>query len=298
VVVPATTPMANVAHGERHRNAESSYGDIGPVVAVNYEGPPHKRVRGEASGGNQGAAQSMARTRRRPESRVPTTKNNFTSKEAEHGAEGLASPNAQGVYRHSLSGPSTQQRWALANVQGQQLFLVEGRVEEGASHCINNTVQQEDEGHLIQIPSTFDEQYRVLLAVTEDDWARRAVDQIKCRLCPNRRFGKWDDFQRHCKTTEAHPVDIHFCEGCGDFFARTDSLKRHLSRPPAECLDVTPERAEEKRRETVRVHEDFMESLTTGEAIGTPFAHTIKQMFPESSKKRTGSGWERRRVQA
>jgi hypothetical protein len=67
-------------------------------------------------------------------------------------------------------------------------------------------------------------------------------------------------------------------------------------------LKRSAERAEEKRRETAREHGDFMErlerSLTTGEEIGNPFAHIIKQMYPELSKKRTGSGWERRRVQA
>jgi len=57
---------------------------------------------------------------------------------------------------------------------------------------------------------------------------------------------------------------------------------------------VTPEKAEVKRRETERVHGDFIgrveRNLTTGEEIGTPFAHIIKQMYPGSSKKRTGSG--------
>ncbi|KAF8497385.1 hypothetical protein F5888DRAFT_1634356 [Russula emetica] len=88
-----------------------------------------------------------------------------------------------------------------------------------------------------------------------------------------------------------------YCDHGGDFFARTDSLKRHRDRHPYECLDVTLERAEEKRRETERAHGDFTRrverSLTTGEEIGRPFAQIIKRMYPESSKKRTGSGWER-----
>jgi hypothetical protein len=269
------------------------------------EAPPHKRVRGKPSCGIPEAAQSMARTRRRPESRAQTTKIN-TSKEAGRGAERLATPHVQGVYQHSLLGPSSQQGWALTTSQGQQLPWVEERVEGEleASHHVNNTVQQGDENHLFQIPSTFENGYRILLAATEADWARGAVEEIKCRLCANRGFKKWDDFQRHCKETEAHPISITFCNYCGDFFARTDSLKRHVDQRPAERLEVRPEKAEEKRRETERVHRDFMErverSLTTGEEIGPPFAHIIKQMYPESSKKRTGSGWarERRRVQA
>jgi len=272
------------------------------VVAENYEAPPHKRVRGEPSCGIPEAAQSMAKGRRRPESRVPTTKKKQYIQGGRARSGEARNPNAQGVYHRSLPGPSSQQGWALTTVQEQQLPWVKERVEEEASHHVDNTVQQGNGNHIFQIPSAFEEGYRILLAATEADWARGAVDQIKCRLCPNRGFRKWDDFQRHCKTTEAHPISITFCNHCGDFFARTDSLKRHVDQRPAECRAVTPERAEEKCRETERVHRDFMErlgrSLTTGEEIGPPFAHIIKQMYPESSKKRTGDGWERRRLKA
>jgi hypothetical protein len=182
----------------------------------------------------------------------------------------------------------------LTDAQGQQLPWVEERVEEEVSHHMASVVQQE-EGNLFQIPSDFHAGYRILLAATEADWTRGAVDEIRCRLCADSGFTKWDDFKRHCKTTEAHPLEISFCKHCGDFFARTDSLKRHRKRPPYECLDVTPVRAEEKRRETEREHREFMgrveRSLTTGEEIGTPFAQIIKRMYPESSKKRTGSGF-------
>lgn len=292
-VVPAMTPTSDAIHGKRRRDAES-YGNIGPVVGEKHDEPPHKRVRGKASGGILEAAQSMARTRGRPETRV-STKNKHTSEGEWIGAERLAIPNAQGMYPHFLPGPSTRQGRALTE-QRQQLLWVEERVEEEASHHVDNTAQQQDKDKLSQIPSTVEEEYWMLLAATEADWARMAVDQIRCRLCPKRRFRKWNDFQRHCKTTEAHPTDISFCEHCGDFFARTDALKRHLGQPPAECLEVKQQRAEEKRRETERLHRDFMErlgrSLITGEDIGAPFAHIIKQKYPESSKKRTGSGWE------
>ena len=294
--MPATTSVSGVAHGKRRRDAGKPYGEIEPLTAENYEGPPHKRVRGEASDGI--LEESQSRTCHKPETRVPT-KNNHTSEEAGCGAERLATPNARGVYHHSLPGPSSQQGWVLTTVQ---LPWVEEREKEEVSHHINNVVQQEDEDHLFQIPSTLEEGCRLLLAATEADWMHGEIDQIRCRLCPNSGFRKWDDFQRHCRTTEAHPINISFCGHCGDFFARSDSLKRHLDRPPPECLEVTPERAEEKRQETERVHGDFMErlehSLTTGEEIGVPFAHIIKQKYPESSKKRTGRGWERRRARA
>ncbi|KAF8487551.1 hypothetical protein F5888DRAFT_1810655 [Russula emetica] len=287
-VGPATTSMSNVAHGKRRRDAEESYGN--EVLVVDAM-PPHKRVRGGPCNGYPEAAWSEARTHRTPDTRVPTN-NNYTSKEAGRGAEGLATPNVQGVYHRSLLGPSSQQGLVVTTAQGRQPLGVEER-EEALHHMVST--EQQEEGHLFEIPSDF-EGFDILLAATEADWTRRAVDEIKCRLCPNRRFRKWDNFKRHCRTTEAHPLAISFCGHCGDFFARSDSLGRHLKRPPTECLDVTPEKAEEKRRETERVHGNFMgrlgHSLTTGEEIGTPFAQIIKQMYPESSKKRTGSGWE------
>jgi hypothetical protein len=286
--------MSCVAHGKRRRDADEPYGNGVPVVDVM---PPHKRVRGGPCNGNLEVAWSGARAHSTPDTRFPTN-NNEISKEAGRGAEGLATANVQGVYHRSLLGPSFQQHWVVATAQGHQLPRVEERVEE-ASHHMASTEKQE--GHLFEIPSDFEE-FRILLAATEADWTRRAVDEIKCRLCPTSGFSKWDNFRRHCKTTEAHPLEISFCEHCGDFFARSDSLRRHLKQPPAECLEVTPEKAEEKRRETERVHGDFIgrveRSLMTGEEIGVPFAQTIKQMYPESSKKRTKSRWEQRRVQA
>ena len=258
--------------------------------------PPRKRVRVGPCNGNLEAAWSGAGVHHTPDTMVPTNSNEI-SKEAGRGAEGLATPNVQGVYHCSLPGPSFQQGWVVTTAPGQQLHGVEERAE--VLHHMASTEQQE-EGHLFEIPGDF-EAFSILLAATEADWTRRAVNKIKCRLCPNSEFSRWDDFKRHCRTTEAHPLEISFCEHCGDFFARSDSLKRHLKRPPVECLDVTPEKAEEKRQETEGVHGDFIgrveRSLMTGEEIGIAFAQIIKQKYPESSKKRTGSGWEQRRVQ-
>jgi hypothetical protein len=91
--------------------------------------------------------------------------------------------------------------------------------------------------------------------------------------------------------TKADPVVFSFCARCGDFFARSDSLWRDRNNPPGVCIEVTPDETELKRRETNRVHEEFKvwekHCLETGEDLGTPFSHVIKQMFPESSKKRS-----------
>jgi hypothetical protein len=175
-----------------------------------------------------------------------------------------------------------------------KLTWVEGSVDEEAVHHIDSTVQQqhEEETELLVIPRKFKPGYRLLLQASEADFARGAVQAIKCRICPDTKLKNFEEFKRHCRTTETHPLEIHFCDHCGDFFARLDSLKRHRNLPPAECIKVTPAIAAEKRRVTEDEHEDFIRrlehGLMTGEDIGRPFSQIIKEKYPESSKKRTG----------
>jgi hypothetical protein len=101
----------------RRRELEWAFerGDVAVVVGES-----------SSSGGVLEAAKSIAWTRRRPEDRIPEMKCR-TSKEAGCGAEGLATPNAQGMCCDSLPGPS----WALANAQGRQFPRIEKRAEEG-----------------------------------------------------------------------------------------------------------------------------------------------------------------------
>lgn len=291
--------MFNVAPGKRRRDMEESYVNGGSAVIDNYEMPPHKRVRGSSDGVLE-AVRSDVRTGHKPEIRIPQEKNS-RSKEAGHGAELLVTPIAQGMYHPSSLGPDFQQGWAVTTAQGQQLPWSQERVGE-ALHHVDSTVQQQAENNLIRFPQNFDEGYRALLAATETDRENQAVPEIRCRLCHNTGFSTWADFKRHCETTEAHPLKITFCDYCGDFFARGDSLNRHRKKPPVECLVITKDIAEGKRRETERVHKDFMErlvrSLVTGEEIGMPFTQIIKNMYPKSSKKRTNGGWEQNRLQA
>ena len=87
--------------------------------------------------------------------------------------------------------------------------------------------EKQEEGHPFDISSDF-EGFSMLLAGTEADRTRWAVDEIKCRLCPNSVFSKWDDFKRRCRMTEAHLLGISVCGHCGDFFARSDSLRRQI----------------------------------------------------------------------
>jgi hypothetical protein len=108
----------------------------------------------------------------------------------------------------------------------------------------------------------------LLLQASEADFSHRAVQTIKCRLCPDTKLKDFEEFKRHCKTTDTHPLEIHFCDRCGDFFARRESLKRHLNQPPAECRKVTPAKAVEKRRAAKEGHEEFMRRLEHGSMTG------------------------------
>jgi hypothetical protein len=151
--------------------------------------------------------------------------------------------------------------------------------------------QEEVQREYFEIPKNLKIGYRSLLMATQADRARGAVHEIRCRLCPQATFKKWGDFKRHSDCTETHPLSIYFCEDCGDHFARSDSCQRHRGHRPPECLQVTPEKAEAKRSATQTAHDAFIarlrEYLTTGkEYIGMSFSKTVKDMYPDSSKKR------------
>jgi hypothetical protein len=172
----------------------------------------------------------------------------------------------------------------------------------GAVHHIDSAVQrrqqrqgrQQQEDEYLKIPNKLKPEHRALLAAAQD---KLVVPEIRCRLCPGTRLKTWEDFKRHCETMEAHPLTITFCDKCGDYFARTDSLGRHREIPPRACTDTSSERAKEKREGTEREHEAFKERLReclrTGEEIGKPFWQIIKEKFPESSKKQRRAGGRR-----
>jgi hypothetical protein len=177
-----------------------------------------------------------------------------------------------------------------------ELTWVEGSVRAEAVRHSDSTTQQQrqEEGRekLFKIPRKFKTEHKALLVATEADLARGTVQEIKCRLCPDTNFKKWEDYKRHCDTIEAHPLKISFCDFCGNFFARGDSLRRHQINQPPECASVTPERAAAKRRETQNAHDEFIGRLKVclkrGEDIGKSFSQIIKKKYPESSKKCKG----------
>ena len=253
-----------------------------------------KRARGgETAKGIPKAARSAARTRHKPVARIPKQRINGKPKEAGRGVERLATPSSQGIYHQSLPGPSFQQDWAVDATNGKPTW-VEGRVEESAVHHIDSTVQQQQQQQAtkcFKIPRKLEPEHRLLLQTSKADIARGAVQVIKCRVCPDANLKDFEEFKRHCRTSEAHPQELHFCDRCGDYFARSDALRRHRRMPPPEC-NVDMKTAAEKRRETEKALTDFtrhlQDCLETDADIGRPFSQIIKDMYPGSSKKRTG----------
>jgi hypothetical protein len=255
-----------------------------------HEVPPQKRARGVKT------ARSAARTHHQPVARIPKTIVVSKPKAAGRGAERLATPSAQGIYHQPLPGPSFRRDWVVNAADGTPTWD-EGSVDEEAAHHIDNTVEQRHEevtNKLFEIPRKFEPGHRLLLQASDADFARGAIQAIECRLCPNTKLKNFQEFKRHCDSTEAHPLVIHFCDQCGDFFARPDSLARHRKQRPPECRMVTPEEAAQKRWATEEAHDEFFRRLEHGlrteQDIGKPFSRIIKDRYPKSSKKRKGSG--------
>ncbi len=291
-----TATSSSVALGKRHRETEVSYGDEGPVEVDTHKVLPPKRARG-----GKGAKriltkveQSTARTLDKPVARIPKKKDNRKPKEAGRGAERLATPSAHGIYHHPLPGPSFQQDWSVEAAHGQPTW-VEGSVDEEEAHHIDGMVQQQQQVEvtkLFKIPRIFKPVHRLFLQASEADFARGAVQAIRCRVCPGMKVKDFEEFKGHCNTSETHPLEIHFCERCGEYFARHDSLNRHKDKPPDVCLEVTQEDAAEKCRVTEEQHQKFAQrleyGLMTGGEIGPSFFEIMRKIYPKSVKKRTG----------
>ncbi|KAH9982808.1 hypothetical protein BGW80DRAFT_1555843 [Lactifluus volemus] len=267
--LPEWSPVPGTVLGKRSRDVEGTYDN---------DHQPHPNKKAMEANAVLESRWPSNRAHHKSATRTPTDKNQ-KSKTVGCGAGKLVATTAQEVSHQYLLGPSVQQvlMWPTAP---EKPTWVEGSAVEATQRTL-------------QDPPRLKERHRALLAATQADWERAAVDVLKCRLCPDADFSDFEDFKRHCDTSEAHPLKISFCSHCGDFFARGDALKRHYDKPPGECVKAVADKADLKRRETVRAHKAFEERLArwlkTGEEIGLPFAHLIKEMFPNSSKK--GTTW-------
>ncbi|KAH9963621.1 hypothetical protein BC827DRAFT_1375379 [Russula dissimulans] len=292
--------LSRITHGKRRREGNGVLDDGNQGADYSYGPRPCKKGKVNATTiGVSEAERSTLRTHHKSAARTLTVTNR-KSKAVGRGAEKLATPQVQGVYHQSLQGPSTQQELVNTLVQ-EQLSSVEGSTD-GAWHHTGSMVQEQEvaisanegEPGVYRIPKRPDEWNRAMLRATPADWARGTIRVLKCRLCPDINFSRWEDFKRHSDSAETHPRTVSFCDECGDYFARPDSLKRHQEKRPPECLKVSPTTAENKRRATERVHVDFVEHtrhcLRSGEQLEAPLAQIIKTMYPESSKR--VSRWE------
>ena len=289
--IPASPESVTVALGKRRRDV--SHEDGVPVVMNSHEMPAQKRVRSDIPNGIFKAAWSAPRTHHKSVTRIPKQTINSKPKEAGCGTKSLAIPDSLGIHHQSLLGSSLQQGWAVEAADGK-LTWAEGSVEEIAQ-CADGTARQQEQEEVQQecfdIPKDLNTGYQALLMATQADRARGSICEIRCRLCPKTKFKKWGEFKRHCDSNEAHPLTIYFCEYCGDYFARSDARDRHRNKRPPQCQGTHTE-ADEKRRTTQREHDKFIrrleEYLTTGEnSVGMSFSKIIKDLYPDSSKKRT-----------
>jgi hypothetical protein len=286
--------------GRRPRGDKDIHEDKGLGANDGRQQPQCKRGKGEMAVDGVLEWAVTSNDRHKPATRA-LARIDSMSKSVGRGAERLAATKVQGVCHQSLLGPSVQQGSMEATAPGQPTWT-EGSVEGVKPRHISSVVQQrastEDDKHeeqveseLFRIPRRLEMRHQALLATTQADRKREAVDVLKCRICPGADFSNWEDFKRHCDAAEAHPVKITYCDHCGDFFARGDALKRHRNNPPRECISVAADIANSKRKETDRVHKEFEAELERclrsgeGEEIGIPFAWRIKEMFPDSSKK-------------
>jgi len=283
---PAVTPVLDSGSQVRkRRHYTEAHDNANPATLDSQEVLPQKGFNGAASDGfSKKAALSVNNTLHEPVARNPKKTVN-ASKAVRHRATMLTTLNAQGMHCQSFLGPSYQQGRAMSSAQ-EKMPWVEGRME------MEEDVWQGATETPISIPRNLDKWCRTLLAATEADWEHGTIQGIMCRLCLGTKFGTWEHFKRHCDTAEAHPLKIAFCDRCGDFFARSDSLGRHRNKPPLRCRNAKQEETAQKRPATERAHKEFKEKLEsckkTGEEVGMHFAQVIKTMFPESSKKRTG----------
>jgi hypothetical protein len=242
---------------------------------------------------------STNRTCRKPAVKAPAGVN--TSKAVGFRADMLMILSAQGGDQ-LLQEPSVQQESTGTTVQEEFPSAEEGVQGAPRYQCDTMMQQEEEEVHsmedgklgatknnLFYISKRLNEDYKSFLKANSEDFARGTLYELKCKLCPAVDLTTWDDFARHCKTAEAHPLEIFICRRCGDFFARYDSLQRHSKNQPPECLRVSPREAEDKCTETKRIHEEFKKNLKyrleTNEGNWRPFAQIIREKYPNSSKR-------------
>jgi len=292
------TYVPELPRRKRPRNAEEASSDS--TKAGNRRSAPRRVKRKTGVDGVLGAAGSTSRTRQKPATETPVRLNG-KSEAAGRGAGMLAAPIAHEVYHQPLPGPSVQEALMGTTAQGQSPWI-EGSEENvtlgftgnavGRQDFVNTAANEEGEDAEedgFRIPIGLSERNRLLLMATPEERARGVVPVLRCVVCPEAGFNKWENFIRHCERSEAHPETYVDCRFCGDFFARPDACKRHEEKPPTACTIVSPAEAEEKRRVTLEVFGGYQRELDAhlrfGGTLGEPFVQRIMNLYPKSSKR-------------
>jgi hypothetical protein len=261
----------------------------------NESGGPKKRGRPSTTRVPWGAGSSK-KTRRSPATRTQQSINDI-SKAVGRGAERLGSTTVGGVYHRSMPGLRVPQGSVGALEQEQPSWIVGREVMETRRDTGSSGPQQivlpentEDEEDLKEIPANLSERERLMLQMTPAEKERGAVRVIKCKLCPKARLSSWVIFERHCKSWEKHPSEIRFCANCGDYFARSDSGKRHKEKRHQEaCHKTSQDEAKKKRENVERIFYAFDAALTfclkNGLEIGPRFSDVVGKTLENTSKK-------------
>ncbi|KAN0135078.1 hypothetical protein V8E53_006969 [Lactarius tabidus] len=201
----------------------------------------------------------------------------------------------QGLYPHSLLGPSSPQEMVG--------FLDQEQFEGGASlemqHESLSMAAQQSEPQLggstegqdgrHPIPSNLTYRELMMLRITEDEARHGAVHAINCKFCLDVALGSWQSYQRHCNAAEDHPAELTFCDQCGDHFARPDSKNRHVANENKDCLGIKAVDAKRKKK-TTKCHFDEFNArlehcLRTGEELGRRFTEIVPRNVASTSKK-------------
>ena len=192
----------------------------------------------------------------------------------------------QRLYPHPMLGHSAPQGMMISQVQE----LLEGPPETQREwhSMVPQQVGPQPEGSLAglyKIPCSLTLRQQLMLRITEDEARRGAVHSIKCKLCPKVVLRSWQCYQCHCDESEAHPIELNFCDRCGDHFARADSLKRHAR--GKNCHRRTQDNNEGVKKRINWHLNDFntrMErSLRTGEVFQCRFAEIAHRIRNESN---------------
>ena len=310
VFAPDVSELRQMDRDERHRGADDDLDD--EVLGTDDGHGLRLREKGKRSGsvattaGVLEIAGSTNRTDRKLAGQA-LTRIKTKSKAVGYKAGMLMTPGAHGGGDQPLHVPSVQ-RESTAMATQEEWPSFEGSTQ-GATRGQSDRILQEEaevfgmedgtlEGtknlQVFTIPKRLKKVYRLFLDATPEDFKGEILHTFKCKLCPGVTFTTWDHFTRHCKTAEPHPLILFFCDHCGDFFARGDSLERH-SNNPGECQDLSHQDAEAKRNETRAIHEEFLSNtiayLETKQGTWTPFAQVIKEKYPNSSKRlKRGTG--------